>query len=112
MVEGVNVNISSDGTISTLKLNGVDLSMSASVITYRHEAGQAPTLIVELNPEHADLKAVVGSVLLKGKAADPVLALQGQRLQESVSIPTLEITPCNQEKIQRHFQEQCKFQEH
>lgn len=67
----ITAEITYDGLIGGIKLNGVDLSQSVTAITYRHEAGQPPTLILELNPEHADLKAVVGSVLLKGKAADP-----------------------------------------
>jgi len=108
----LTAEITYDGLIGGIKLNGEDFSQSVSSITYRHRAGELPVLILELNPEHAELKAVVGSVLLKEKTADPVLALQGQRPQESVSIPTLEITPYNQEKIQRHFQEQCKSQEH
>jgi len=67
----LTTEITYDGLLGGIKLNGVDLSQSVTVITYRHEAGQPPTLILELNPEHADLNAVVGSVLLKGKAADP-----------------------------------------
>lgn len=67
----LTAEITYDGLLGGIKLNGEDLSQFVASITYRHEAGQLPTLILELNPEHANLKAYVGSVLLKGKAADP-----------------------------------------
>ena len=89
--KGVNAQITYDGLIGGIKLNGIDLSQSVTTITYRHEAGQLPTLILELNPEHADLKAVVGSVLLKEKTspaeatAEEVAEIISEKLQNQLS---------------------------
>lgn len=68
--EGIQVNITSDGVLSSVKLNGIDLSQIVSSVTFHHEAGCPPTVVLELNAEEVDLKAVVGSVLIKGKAAE------------------------------------------
>ena len=84
--EKVTTEITYDGLIGSIKINGVDLSQSVTTITYRHEAGQPPTMILELNPEHADLKAVVGSVLLKGKAADPQAESAAPPIKDSPQI--------------------------
>ena len=80
--KGVNAQITYDGLIGGIKLNGIDLSQSVTTITYRHEAGQLPTLI---------LKAVVGSVLLKEKTspaeatAEEVAEIISEKLQNQLS---------------------------
>lgn len=70
--QGVDVKIGTDGVIGSIMLNGIDFSKAVSAVTYRHEAGNLPTLVLSIgNVNELEIQAVVGSVLLKGGVAAP-----------------------------------------
>lgn len=60
--ELVHVEIRSDGTTSSILINGVDYSMKASSITFHHKGGQIPVVQLELP---VDTISVIGSVSLR-----------------------------------------------
>ncbi|HIZ55149.1 MAG TPA: hypothetical protein H9671_02960 [Firmicutes bacterium] len=57
-MEEVNVQINTSGSVSSVLINGRDISMEASEVVYRHKAGEAPTLTVKYYVDNVDVQAV------------------------------------------------------
>lgn len=55
---------STGGCLTTLKVDGIDLSMKTTEIIFRHKGGERPRLFVEFVPEHLEIQAI-GSVTKK-----------------------------------------------
>lgn len=59
--ELVHVEIRSDGVTSSVLIDGVDYSMKATSITFRHEGGHTPVVLIEMP---------VGSIHVVGSVAE------------------------------------------
>lgn len=58
------VEIHTDQSVSSVMIDGEDVSMQISEVVYRHKAGEIPTLTVTYLVQETDIQAV-GSVLVK-----------------------------------------------
>lgn len=58
------VEIHTDQSVSSVMIDGEDVSMQISEVVYRHKAGEIPTLTVTYLVQEAEIKTV-GSALVK-----------------------------------------------
>ena len=58
------VEIHTDQSVSSVMIDGEDVSMQISEVVYRHKAGEIPTLTVTYLVQEAEIQAV-GSVVVK-----------------------------------------------
>ncbi len=58
------VEIHTEQSVSSVMIDGEDVSMQISEVVYRHKAGEIPTLTVTYLVQETDIQAV-GSVVVK-----------------------------------------------
>lgn len=58
------VEIHTEQSVSSVMIDGKDVSMQISEVVYRHKAGEIPTLTVTYLVQETDIQAV-GSVVVK-----------------------------------------------
>ena len=57
-------SVTGGAPVTTVKIDGVDLSMKCKEITFRHKGGKIPTVTIDLIPDKVNSQ-VVGSVAKK-----------------------------------------------
>ena len=62
------VVIKTDGTLTSVVVDGVDYSLKASKVVFEHEAGAIPVVSITLPVDEVEITGVVGSFEINGRA--------------------------------------------
>ena len=88
------VVIKTDGTLSSVVVDGVDYSMKASKVVFEYEAGAIPTVSITLPADELEISGVVGSFIRSERTADNRMANAWvNALTENSPENSKEITP-------------------
>lgn len=69
------VAIQTDGTMTTVIVDGVDVSERASKVCFEHTAGSIPIVTITLPVDESTVDGAVGVVINNGRAGDDDTAI-------------------------------------